>query len=138
MGSLVSAATDQITVEQFDEMVLPPSCEWELADGTVVSVTFPTRPHGDLQDCLATVFKRIFGATAVVRIEYPYTLGSYSKHRADVAVVSPGRHESCPHYLDGAPELVVEILSRSNLPYKVDDLEERCLRRGTLYSGEWT
>ncbi|MGH9629172.1 MAG: hypothetical protein ACRD7E_12685 [Bryobacteraceae bacterium] len=47
----------RITVEEFERMDLPASCEWELIDGTVVSLTAPDLDHIDLQDRVAEVLK---------------------------------------------------------------------------------
>jgi Uma2 family endonuclease len=127
---MMTADSSRITIPEFDAMALPDSCEWELVDGTIFSLPFPARIHGDVQHRLAAAFERSFGSAAVVRIEYPYSLGQHTKRRADVAVVSPARHAACPDHLIGAPDIVVEVISRSHLLYSIDDLETKCLSEG--------
>ncbi len=103
-----------LTVEEFEAMDLPEFCEWGLVDGTVVSVTAPDLDHVDLQDQIAAKLKEVFHQSAVVRVEYPYALGTFNRFRADVEVVDPRRHRDNRKRLEGAPELVIEVMSRSN------------------------
>jgi len=121
-----------ITVEEFEAMDLPEFCEWELIDGTVVSVTSPELDHVDLQHQIAANLERLFGVSAVVRLEYPYALGTFNRFRADVAIVNPKRHRSNRKRLEGPPELVVEVMSRSNSEKKTRMLQQRCLEQGCL------
>jgi Uma2 family endonuclease len=119
-----------ITVDEFEAMDLPEFCEWELVDGTVVSVTSPDLDHIDLQDQIAVKLKQMFQRSAVIRVEYPYALGAQNRFRADVAVVDPARHRQNRKHLEGAPELVIEVMSRSNTDRKIQMLQERCFAQG--------
>lgn len=123
-----------ITVDEFEHMDLPESCEWELIDGTVVSVTFPDIEHGDIQANLYGLLREQFdvlGKTGpVVRIEYGYALGTHSRFRADVAVVDFKRHKASTKRLEGPPELIAEVMSRSNADPKMDRLQVRCFELG--------
>ncbi|MGH9629171.1 MAG: Uma2 family endonuclease [Bryobacteraceae bacterium] len=65
-----------------------------------------------------------------MRIEYPYALGLYSRFRADVAVVDPKRHRANRKRLEGAPEIVIKVMSRSNTEKKMDTLQDRCFENG--------
>lgn len=128
---------DAITVEQFLDMHLPDSCEWLLVHGTVVSVTHARYPHSRVQSNVhALLLDAVQGTQALVFSELPYQLDRTNGHRADVAVLlSPERGEQAAQadsILKGAPELVVEVMSRSNLPYDVDELERECLASGCL------
>ena len=119
-----------ITVDEFEAMDLPEFCEWELIDGTVVSVTSPDLDHIDLQDQIAVILKGMFGRSAVIRVEYLYALGTQNRFRADLAVVDPARHRENRKRLEGAPELVIEVMSRSNTNRKIQMLQERCFAQG--------
>lgn len=123
-----------ITVEEFEAMDLPESCEWELIDGTVVSVTFPDVEHGNIQhrvyDLLKNQLRTAGGERLVIRLEYGYALGTRSRFRADVAVIEGRRNRASTMRLEGAPELVVEVMSRSNTEAKIDRLQLRCFERG--------
>src|SRR4029450_5034139 len=115
-----------MTVEEFEAMDLPDTCGWELIDGEVVSVTFPDLDHRDIQHTLLELLKQLFGTAAVVRMELPFAANRYNKNGADVAAVLPSRYRTNRKRLDGAPELVIEVVSRSNREKKLDRLQERC------------
>lgn len=121
-----------LSAEQFDAMDLPDSCKWELVEGVVGSVTFPDLDHVDIQDRIRTLLRTVLKDRAVVRIEYPYATDAYNKNRADVAVVDPLRHAANRQHLDGAPEIVVEVVSRSNRESRIAALGARCFAHGCL------
>ncbi|MBC7927660.1 MAG: Uma2 family endonuclease [Bryobacteraceae bacterium] len=122
-----------IEVGEFVDMDLPDSCEWELLNGTVVSLTFPDFRHSLLQrriyELLATGLRN-----SSVHIELPYMLSNLRAHRADVAVVSREAERRVSRIFPSPPELIVEVLSESNRRrlYKLEELEARCLDQGTL------
>ena len=125
-----------ITVGQFLEMELPDTCEWELLDGTVVSLTFPNFEHSLLQRRIYELLQAMTGSGALlsVHMELPYRLRQHRAHRADVAVISLEAERAVTRrkILDGAPLLVIEIISDSNRkrPYKLEDLRARCFEEG--------
>jgi Uma2 family endonuclease len=123
-----------ITVDQFLEMDLPDTCEWELLDGTVVSLTFPNFEHSLLQRHIFELFQTMTVALLSVHMELPYRLRQHRAHRADVAVISLEAEKTIVRrkILDGAPLFVIEILSDSNRkrPYKLEELRTRCFEEG--------
>ena len=128
--------TDVITVEQFLDMDLPEVCEWFLIHGTVVSVTRPNFPHSRIQSNIHALLLRLLTpGKALVFSELAYELGRTDCHCADVALLAAGRDAltiKAGGIVKGAPELVVEVMSRSNLPYDVDELERQCMASGCL------
>lgn len=119
-----------ITVEEFEAMDLPDTCGWELIDGEVVSVTFPDLDHRDIQDHLVELLKSLFGDAAVVRMELPFAANHHNKNGADIGATTPARWRANRKRLDGAPELVIEVVSKSNRDRKLDRLQERCFEYG--------
>src|SRR5262245_26563310 len=117
-------------------MDLPDSCQWLLVHGTVVSVTRPRFPHRRVQNNIRMQLLRLREADKVlVFTELPYELTRIDGHEADVAVLTTERAAEAAktnYIVKGAPELVVEVMSRSNLPYDVDELEHECLANGCL------
>ncbi|HYP13816.1 MAG TPA: Uma2 family endonuclease, partial [Bryobacteraceae bacterium] len=135
MGAVSAVAADIITTGQFEEMELPRTCEWELHNGTVCSVTFPGYNHTLVQRRLARLLEDLIinaPVAGLVFVELPYRTGDKNDHRADVAVIT-----SCQHVndvrndrLEGSPKLVVEVLSRSNTSYRVEELQSICFEHG--------
>jgi Uma2 family endonuclease len=121
-----------ITVDQFLEMDLPDLCEWELLDGTVVSLTFPNFEHSLLERRVYQLLEAMMGAQFSVHMELPYRLRQHRAHRADVAVISFEAERNIRRILEGPPLFVIEILSDSNRkrPYKLEDLRARCFEEG--------
>jgi Uma2 family endonuclease len=129
--------SDAITIDKFLEMELPDNCEWHLVHGTVVSVTHPRFPHTRVQNNIQMLLQRLHEAGRVlVFSELPYELDRSNGHQADVALLAKERSDAtikAGHgIVKGAPDLVVEVMSRSNLPYDVDELERECLATGCL------
>jgi Uma2 family endonuclease len=117
----MSIETGEITVEQFLAMDLPRDCKWRLHRGTAISLTFPKYPHSLIQRNLGRLLDRCFENRAAVHVSFPYRLSQVEAHEADVAVVSDRQHRealSSGAILDGAPELVVEVMSRLNVGYR--------------------
>ena len=126
---------DFITVDQFEAMDLPDTCDWELHNGTVVSLTFPGFDHIRIQKRLYDIFQQSLQNASTgfeVFIELPYRTGVRNDHRADVALITArqAREDVRTGVLQGSPVLVIEVLSRSNLPYRMDELEELCFAHG--------
>jgi Uma2 family endonuclease len=121
---------DLIMVEDFEAMDLPDACKWELIDGEVVSVTFPDLEHVDIQHRLARFLETLFGSAAIVRVELPFATGQYDKNGADVGAAAPHRYRANRKRLEGSPELVIEVVSKSNREKKLGRLQDRCFQYG--------
>lgn len=119
-----------ITIQDFEDMDLPDSCRWELIDGEVISVTFPDRDHVDIQARLRGILNALFEDAAIVRTELPFAVDRHNKNGADIGVVDPIRYLSNRKRLEGAPEIVIEVVSRSNREKKMTHLQERCFGHG--------
>jgi Uma2 family endonuclease len=129
----MAATTHPITVEEFDRLELPQDKDWELRNGEVVEVSIARIRHRRLQNRIAKLFDAIF-ADAEVLMEYPCQIGDFDKRSADVAVASMerARTATATGVLIGAPEIVVEVLSRSNSAEDVRHYQRVCLSNGTL------
>lgn len=96
---------------------------WELHHGEAVFVTFPKRLHKSLQRHIRRLLEDMCEPLGyVVDTEYPYkALPEHEVWGADVAVVHDTRDNAINDWLDGSPELVIEVRSRSNTKAALHD-----------------
>jgi Uma2 family endonuclease len=123
-----------MTVEEFRKLPEDAADVYhELRHGEVVAVTRPKLKHHLLQDRLVEFLKPVARPAGHVSMEFPFRpLPEYELRVADVAYVSRDRLSSTSQddYLQGAPELVIEVLSPSNSATELYDKEILCLQNG--------
>ena len=129
----MAATTGLMTVEQFRQLPEAGEFYYELRHGEAVAVTRPKFKHTRVQVRLRELLE---DATAglVSATEFPFrALPEYELRTADVALISRDRYESIDpeDNLSGAPELVIEVLSRSNTVAEMNDKEKLCLENGS-------
>src|SRR5580698_10077298 len=125
---MTSAITTPVTVEQFINLDLPEGREWELHDGEIVDMGEPSLNHREFQRRIMQLLERLF-PKAEVLIEFPFQCGN-SFHSADVGMTSKDRRMKATRALDGAPELVVEVLSPSNTVQGLNKYRRVCFAHG--------
>ncbi|SRR6266567_261908 len=107
---------------------------YELQDGEVVLVP-PARPiHIKLQKRIERLLETLAGALGVVTIEFPYRpVINLQYWFADVAYVPQADWDALPpnDYPVYAPALIVEVLSPSNTPAKIDRQRIVAMSAGT-------
>jgi Uma2 family endonuclease len=107
---------------------------YELHDGEVVVVP-PARPlHIKLQKRIERLLEALAGERGVVAVEFPYRPGLNLQYWfADIAYVPRRDWEALPpdEYPVYAPVLVVEVLSPSNTPIKVNRQRIVAMSAGT-------
>jgi Uma2 family endonuclease len=106
---------------------------YELHHGELVKVCHPKAGHYKTQWRLLRLLEGPAGAAGFVGIEIAFRpLPEYEVWAADVAFVSRERWEQIDpnSYLEGAPELVAEVLSPSNTAEEMLDKEKICLEGG--------
>lgn len=122
--------TAPITLEEAERLDLPPDRRWELHEGEIVEMTYPSFVHKLIQDRLAELLKPIFRDRADVMTEMPFhILNRKDDYRsADVGVLSLERRPHPPEerIANGAPELVIEVLSPSNRVKDIKKLKRVC------------
>jgi len=94
----------------------------------------PNRAHYLVQLQLQQLLSNAARNAGVVGIEMPFRpLPEFEYRRADVAFVSRTRWDQIPSdkHLEGAPELVVEVLSPSNSAAEMVDRRNLCLENGS-------
>ena len=130
----MSTAAALTTVVEFLRLPDPKAGYYELHHGEVILMPPPKWRHTRIQKQLEKLLQQAIGDTGIVIIEMPFQPSSeYEVWRADVAVLRLARTERIggDEYLQGAPDLVVEVLSPSNTAQEINDkiavcLESRC------------
>jgi len=125
-----------MSIAEFDALPDEDDREYELQEGELVEVTFPRLPHGELQERMHALLQALIGYLGAVRIEMPFQISKtarQTKRRADVAFVlhERWRQALAAGVLEGAPELVIEVLSPSNSASKLNRYARLCLANGT-------
>ncbi len=122
-----------LTVEQYRQLPEREDVIQELHWGQVITLTRPKARHVKLQSRLVRLLRPRAEHLGYVESELPFrTLPDYDLRAADVAFISKERWDAVDDEEDlrGAPELVIEVLSRSNTSAKMQELAALCLSAG--------
>jgi Uma2 family endonuclease len=131
---MADTTTGLMTVEEYCRLPLENGeFYYELHHGELVKVCYPKAKHTKTQRRLRQLLEAAAGDAGIVETEIPFrALPEYELRAADVAFVSKQRWEAVDPeaYLQGAPELVIEVLSPSNTVEEILDKEQLCLENG--------
>ncbi len=122
-----------MTVEEYRQLPDHHGVIQELHWGQLMAVTFPKMKHTKLQSRLLELLRPLAEHSGVVAIEVPFrALPEYDLRRADVVFVSRARWDGTDDEdnLHGSPELVIEVLSRSNTQAEMREQASLCLATG--------
>jgi Uma2 family endonuclease len=110
-----------MTVAEYERLPNRPGGHWELHHGEPVFVPFPIHAHKVLQRRIRKLLEPICEPRGyVVDSDYAYKpLRQHELWGANVAVVSGLRDEQTIDWLDGSPELIIEV--QSNTTAELDD-----------------
>jgi Uma2 family endonuclease len=111
------------TVEQYERIPDPPGGRYELHHGELVFVTYPVRHHKELQRRFRKLLEPMVETQGfLVDTEYPYRpLPEHEVWGADVACVREERDAAETKWLNGSPEIVIEVKSPSNTKAELSD-----------------
>jgi Uma2 family endonuclease len=130
MGAL---QTGLMTVVEFLELPEPKEGHIELHHGEVITMPPPKWGHTQIQARLQTLLQKMLGDTFAVRVEMPFRPApEHEVWVADVGCVSTERdaETAADEYLQGAPELAIEVLSPSNTVDEINDKMIICMANG--------
>lgn len=145
MGALPT--TGLMTVADFEVLAEQSRSRLELIDGVVREKPVANARHRQIQYNLYDILKSNLkpGYRAAMELEFRPTTDESSLPRVDVAAVSITRFEEATvaGYLVGAPELVIEVVSRSNAATDLNGRRRLCLRGGCqefwlVYPDDWS
>lgn len=122
-----------MTFAEFERLPDPKDGRYELHHGEVVTVPFPKHKHYLTQRRLRLLLEPAAGSAGVVDMEIGFRAVPEHEYRvADVAFVAGERWRSTDPegYVQGAPEIVIEVLSPSNTAMEILDKEKLCLDNG--------
>jgi Uma2 family endonuclease len=122
-----------MTVEEFLRLPEPKNGHYELHHGEVVLIAPPKWGHEELQERLRELLKRAIGDRGTVRVKMAFRPKPENEvWRADVGVVQKERADGTSRdgYLQGAPDLFVEVLSPSNTAQEINDKMAVCVGNG--------
>jgi Uma2 family endonuclease len=106
-----------MTVNEYRHLPEREDVVQELHWGQVVTLTRPKMKHTRLQYRLVELLRPFAIGKGGVAAEVPFrAVPEYDVRGADVAFVSQARWDATPEegYLPGSPEVVIEVMSRSN------------------------
>jgi Uma2 family endonuclease len=130
---MATTPTRLMTFAEFEQ--LPDYHGWrqELYHGEPFNVPPPKHGHYLIQRRLRSGLESAAGDAGEVSTEMGYRpLPEHEYWIADVAFVSRERWDRIPRkgYLQGVPELVIEVLSPSNTVAEIRDKKKVCLENG--------
>ena len=130
---MATAPTISMTFQEFEKLP-DQEIRQELRNGELVNVPPPKHGHYLIQRRLQRLLEALAAGAGEVDTKFGFRVGEYEYRIADVAFLSKARGDRIPPqgYLEGAPELVIEILSPSNIADEIQDKKEICLENGTV------
>lgn len=129
----MDVSTQLVTVAEYASMPAPKGGHYELHHGEVVFVTAPKWGHQRIQDRLQLLLRSALGDGAYVTKEMAFKpAAEYEVWEADVGMVTVERANNVMDdaWLEGAPDLVIEVLSPSNTVDEINDKLAVCVENG--------
>lgn len=122
-----------VTVAEFLRLPDPKEGHYELRHGEVVLAPPPKWEHHLIQLRIQMLIMSLMRGIGIAGVETPFRPApEYEVWVADVAFIAAERVATIPGdgYLEGAPDLVAEVLSPSNTADGVNDRMSICLDHG--------
>lgn len=130
---MAGTTTRLMTFAEFERMPDPPDgFRVELRHGEPITVAPPKFQHSRIQWRIRRMLESAAGDAGIVDKEIGFRVCEHNYRIVDIAFVSKARWDSAQDYLDGAPEIVVEVLSPSNSAAEMIERERLCLENGCL------
>ena len=134
----MAATTSLMTIEEFRRLPEDDGPVYhELRHGKLVAVTHAKLKHQMIRSRLRHLLEPLAPPAALVECAVAFrALPQYELRVADVAYLAPERCAKVDpeNYIQGAPDLVVEVLSPSNTASEIYDKEKLCLNNGAKES----
>ena len=130
----MAVETGLMTFAEFEQLAGPPSGHYELHHGELVHVPPRNKHHFSLQQVIYDLLLPLLGTLGRLGVEFPFRpKPEHEAWEADVAFVSAERwNRDHNDYFLGAPDLVIEVLSKSNTMDEILDRQETCFAGGCV------
>ena len=122
-----------MTFAEFEQLGDPPGGKYELHHGELITVAPPKLKHYHIQRRLRRLLEAADKGASEIDIEMAFRPKPEHEYwHADVGLISAERWEQTDPEgnIQGVPELVVEVLSRSNTAAEILDKRLTCLENG--------
>ena len=119
---------------EFEQLPDPPNGDrLELHHGELAKMPPPIPKHFKIQRRLMLLLERLVDGKGAAGTEFGFRPTEHNYRVADVVYLSQKRWDELPdnRYPLGAPDLVVEVLSRSNSATEIRDKRKLCLENGS-------
>ena len=128
---MASTPTRLMTFEEFQQLPEPRSGHHELHHGELVEMGEQDLTHSRIEWVLRRLLEAALSASDAVKEELPFRpRPDHECWRADIAILSRERLFGPERYIQGAPDVVIEILSPSNTAAEMIEKEQICLENG--------
>ncbi len=130
---MATTPTRLMTFAEFEQLPDPREGHYELHHGELVHMPPPKMGHYDLQRRLRRLLEASAGGHWEIDIEMAFRPRPELEFwTADVGAISPERYMQGRDdgYIQGPPELVIEVLSPSNSATEMEEKSETCLAAG--------
>jgi len=131
--ALSATTTGLMTFAEFEQLPEAPGHRYELRHGELTRVPPAKLEHCAVQVKLRAILESAAGHAGQVIMEFGFRPTREWEFRiADVAFISWDRWNASDFedYFQGAPDIVIEVLSRSNTATEMLDKEQLCLENG--------
>lgn len=124
-----------MTFAEFEQLPTPQDGRLELRHGELVKVPPAKLKHAIAQEKLRKLLERAAAGAGSVYVKLGFRILPDREYRiADVVCATNDRwaQQDPEGYFTGAPDLVIEILSRSNTAAEMRDKKKLCLENGSM------
>ncbi|MGO9274453.1 MAG: Uma2 family endonuclease [Terriglobia bacterium] len=129
-----------LTIEEFLRLPQPPDASYELVEGELVTVSPGMLPHNIVRDDTLVIVKAFLAGRKLgtVVAEQSFHLFGNTVRVPDLAFIRSGRELATDRPIEGAPDLVIEVVSPTNTPREIsqrisDYFAAGCKRAWILY-----
>jgi Uma2 family endonuclease len=130
-----ATTTKLMTFAEFEQLPDEVCRRHELRHGELVEVPPPKFKHRVIQDRVSMLLGSACGGAGYVSVEFGFRALPEGEYRtADVVYISPERYSAAKgaDYFQGAPDMVIEVLSPSNTKAEMRERAALCLANGWL------
>jgi Uma2 family endonuclease len=131
---MAATTSHLMSVEEFRKLPKDSGATYyELRHGELVTLTRPKLKHTLIQRNLRRIIEQAAESDSLVETELPFrAVPEHDLRVADIAYLSAARFAAIDpnDNVQGAPDLVIEVLSPSNTADEIYDKEKLCLENG--------